>query len=210
MLDESSVKRNPWRRRCLVVMAAWMTFTILISFPVVRGIFAYPLYEHDTRAAGDAAYVMAGGCPYMKRLRAASDLYHWERVSRIIISNETRSAGYDFVLRRSETRAERAIDYLMLHGVPRDSITMVDADEAATFGSLSEARAVAKAESDLKRLVVVTSAPHTRRSGLSFRRSLPAGVDVQVYAASELQHSAEIHSPIWVEYVKLAVYYFVA
>jgi uncharacterized SAM-binding protein YcdF (DUF218 family) len=181
-----------------------------MSFSAVRGVVVYPLLEHDPKASGDAAYVMAGGAPYYERLRAASDLYHMGRVPRIMILDEQQSAGYDFSLRRSRRKVERAIDYLALYGVPREKIRTVRVEGSTTFGSLSEARAVAREEPALQRLVVVTSAPHTRRSGLCFRRSLPDDVRVQVYSATEPSHSGEIHWPIWIEYVKLVVYSVVA
>ncbi len=210
MTEEHSSQPNRWRRRCFLVFAVWFFSTFLLSFPAVRGVVAYPLLEHDDGAFGDAAYVMAGGAPYMERLRAASDLFHWNRVPRIILLDEKETAGFDFVRRRSRSRADRAVDYLVLYGVPRDKITKVAIQGSTTFGSLSEARAVARSEPDLKRLVVVTSAPHTRRSGLCFRRSLPDAAEVAVYSASVPQHSSEIHSPLWVEYAKLIVYFFVA
>ena len=59
-------------------------------------------------------------------------------------------------------------------------------------------------------IVVVTSAPHTRRSLLCFRRSFPGEVDVEVFSATDLSNSDEITSPIWMEYLKLAIYYFCA
>ena len=143
-------------------------------------------------------------------LRAASDLYHWKRISRIIVLEETRSDGWNFVRKKSDSRFQRTIDYLGLYGVPRESILSIPEDEGAWLGSLSEAQAVAKTYPDLKSVVVVTSAPHTRRSLLCFTRSLPAEVEVQVYSASELQYSSEIAEPIWVEYTKLVLYFFLA
>ena len=154
---------------------------------------------------------MADGYATWKRLRAASDLYHEHRVPKIYILNEQEGVGYDFVGKRSETRTQRAVRYLQWHGVPESAIDFISVDGEAAFGSLSEARAFADLElPNLQRVVVVTSAPHTRRSKLCFQRSLPAEVSVQSYAASELATSAELYEPIWLEYVKLVIYYFVA
>jgi uncharacterized SAM-binding protein YcdF (DUF218 family) len=188
----------------------WLLTTFLLSFSSIRGIVAYPLYVHDSNAKGEAAYVMADGYAYLERLRTASDLYHMNRVPQILLANESQSAGYNFTKGRSETRVERAIDYLTLHGVPRDKISTIDFQLDATYGSLSEARNVAAQQPDIKQLVVVTSAPHTRRSRLCFRRAMPSNVVVNVYSATSPRRSAEISSPIWVEYLKLLVYFFVA
>ena len=203
---------NRWRRRFWVMLALWLVSTIVCSWPPARAVAVLPLLEHDAEASGDAAYVMADGSASWERLRAASDLFHWKRVPRIIVLDERDISGYNFVRGERETRVDRVVDYLRLHGVPDDKITRVTVPADTTFGSLSEAQAVAASEPDLKSIVVVTSAPHTRRSGLCFRRSMPTGVAVRVYSASEREawHSAEIHSPIWLEYVKYAIYLVVA
>ncbi|MCG8651007.1 MAG: YdcF family protein [Pirellulales bacterium] len=210
MPKDEALQRNRWRRRCFVVLSVWLLSTFLLSFPAVRGVVAYPLIVHHRDASGEAAYVMAGGYAYWERLQAASDLYHMGRVPRIIIMDERRLLGYNFTDHRSEAVVDRAISYLGWLGVPRDKITVVPVAESATFGSLTEARAVAKHEPKLNSIVVVTSAPHTRRSQLCFQRVFPSQVRVQSYAASEGWHGAENHAPIWLEYVKLAVYFIAA
>ncbi len=211
-MTEPSPKSNPWKRRFFALAIAWALTTFLLSFSPVRAFVAAPLIVHDDDAAGEVAYVMADGPASWERLRAASDLYHWERVKRIIVLNEQEGSGYNFVLRRTETRAERVTDYLKLYGVPAEAITTIDEGNQSMFGSLNEARLFAAQEKDVESLVVVTSPVHTRRSVMSFRRSLPERVNITSYAAGEgeASHSAEIHSPIWIEYAKWIVYWFVA
>lgn len=78
-------------------------------------------------------------------------------------------------------------------------------------GTLTEARAVARQlPKHVKTLVVVSSAPHMRRTLLAFRRSVPAHVRVVPYAATTYVNSYELYHPIWLEYVKLLVYYVIA
>ncbi len=196
-----------WRRRFVALLVVCTLLNVVTSFRTIRGFIAYPLYVSIPSAHGDAAYVMADGYAYWERLHAASDLYHMNRVPRIIILDEQDSSGFNFVRQQSDKRVERAIAYLHLFGVPLDKITTVTVDDGAIFGSLSEAQSVARQEQSLSRIVVVTSAPHTRRSRLCFQRSLPREVHVDVYSASEPASSAEIDAPIWIEYCKLIVYY---
>lgn len=194
-----------------MVLLAWGLWTFLMSFGVLRGIVSYPLFVHNPEAHGDAAYVMSDGDASWERLRMASDLYHMHRVDRIIVSDEQESSGYNFVQHRSDKRVDRVIAYLKLFGVPEEKISTVPAYPDAALGSLSEARSVANEEKELERIVVVTSAPHTRRSRLCFRRAMPEDVDVDVYSASEgPSEGSELYSPIWVEYCKLVVYYLFA
>ena len=48
------------------------------------------------------------------------------------------------------------------------------------------------------------------QSVLAFRRSLPAGVRVVPFAATEFVNSYEMYHPIWIEYLKLLVYFAVS
>ena len=198
-------------RLAVAVLAALCLLVVATSLRPVRAVLSYPLFVDEPDARGDVAYVMADGYAFWKRLRAASDLYNMRRVPVIYLLEEDDDAGYDFVGQRSETRTERAVRYLKWHGVPESAVKFIQVDGAQAFGSLSEAKAFAELSlPNLRRVVVVTSAPHTRRSKLCFERSLPPDVRVQSYAASELASSAELYQPIWLEYVKLLVYYFVA
>jgi uncharacterized SAM-binding protein YcdF (DUF218 family) len=209
--DDSGHHTRSGVRWALITAAFCAALGIVTSFRSVRALMIYPLYVHETGARGDAAYVMADGYAYWARLRAAADLYHMNRVPRIYILSESFPAGYDFVGDRLETQTERAIRYLDWQGVPREAISRVPVHGSTTFGSLSEARSFAHLRlPDLRDCVVVTSAPHTRRSRLSFARSLPTDVRVHPYASSGPHSSEEIFYPIWLEYVKLFVYFFIA
>jgi uncharacterized SAM-binding protein YcdF (DUF218 family) len=211
-MGDPPTAKNLWKRRFYTLAFLWVLTTILLSFSPVRAFVALPLIVHDEAAQGDVAYVMADGPASWERLRAASDLYHWGRIKRIVVLNEQRGAGYNFTVHRTESRVERVMDYLESYGVPLESISTINPEGLSKFGSLNEARSFASQEDDLKSLVVVTSPPHTRRSLLSFRRSLPKNVKISSYSArgDHASDSSEIHSPLWIEYSKLIVYWFVA
>ena len=170
-----------------------------------------PLYVHEEDATGEAAYVMADGSAYLERLRAASDLYHMHRIPIIYILDEQNPSGFNFVSKRSESVVERAIANLEAFGVPKDAIRTVAAADNALMGSLSEAVGMQQIlPKSVHQIVVVTSAPHTRRSRMCFQRSLSTDVRVKIYSASRPLDSAELYAPLWHEYSKLFVYYFSA
>ena len=208
--QDAGQQTNKWRRRFWLAIFAWMLTSVLMSFPEVRGVVAYPLYAHDENASGEVAYVMADGPAYWERLRAASDLYHMERVNRIVVLNETRSDGYNFILKKSNTRFERSIAYLGLFGVPANAIESIPEVTNAKMGSMSEANSFANTFPETKNIVVVTSAPHTRRSKLCFQRAFKSNANVSVYSASKPPESSEIMGALWIEYVKLVVYFVAA
>src|SRR5690606_7422954 len=97
------------------------------SLTIVRGWLTIPLYVHHKDAHGEVAYVMADGFAYFERLRAAADLYHMDQIEAIYITDEHRSAGYDFVAHRSQTRSEQAIGYLGHLGVDEEHVHLIPA-----------------------------------------------------------------------------------
>ena len=200
-----------WRRAVRVI--AW-TALALVVFGVapgvtsVRHLLSAPLIVHDHDARGDAAYVMQGGLASEERLRAAADLYHAGRVPRIYLLRDDHHSYYSKVENRSMTRTEWMVAYLTWLGVPVDRVTLIPDEQRGWLGSLHEAEITRAAlPKEVRRLVVVTSPVHTRRSGIAFRRRLgPDGVAVVTFAAIDWSLSAEAFAPLWLEYVKLAVY----
>ena len=117
---------------------------------------------------------------------------------------------YSFKAQASWTVTQWMLDYLAWRGISRSKITVLPPAEGF-FGTLSEARNVTKLlPQDVKTLVLVSSAPHMRRAVLAFRKSLPADIKVEPYAATSFKTSNEMYNPLWIEYFKLLVYYVIA
>jgi len=197
--------------RWLKIAALGFVFLVAVpSIPSVRAVLASPLMVTDPDARGDACYVLSSGDAFIERLAAASDLYQMHRVPRIILTRDDGVSYYNFVAKASWTSTEWALDFLTHRGVPADKILVI-APAHGMLGTLAEARQVSQTlPSDVKRLVLVSSAPHMRRSLLAFRRILAANISLVPYAASDVASSAELYRPIWLEYVKLAGYAVVA
>ena len=185
-------------------------FVVLPSFKPVRALLTVPLYLSEEDPKAEAAYVMADGHAYWGRLSAAADLYHLRKVDKIIISHEQTLAQYNFKKQKNELLFERAIDYLIWQGVAAEAIETIPVDHSGNLGSLSEARQLVKFKPNLSSVVVVTSAPHTRRSLLCFERNAPEQWKIAIYSDSEPIDSPELFEPLWLEYVKLIVYYVTA
>ena len=204
-------RKNPhWRRICLLILIAWASTTVLLSLAPVRVLVSSPLYVSNMTENADIAYVMSDGSAYWERLYAASDLYHMGKVNRIAIEQNDLTSRYNFPKNRSETITQRAISYLESLGVPAKQISTVPLESSPTLGSWSEAQACRRALPETEAVVIVTSAPHTRRSFLCFKRAFPQERSISVHAASPLESSAELFSPIWIEYSKLALYWAIA
>lgn len=188
----------------------WFSFVVIPSFPSVRNILSAPLVAHDVNARGNTCYVMASGGAIWERLGAAADLLQMGRVDSIVLMKEDTFGQFSFKANASWNRTQWMTDYLAWRGISLHRIIWISQIDEL-FGTLKEARAVAKKiPKEVKTLVVVSSAPHMRRSVLAFRRSLPSGVTVVPYAATEFENSYERHHPIWLEYFKLLIYYVIA
>lgn len=191
-------------------LLAFLVFGVAPGITPVRHALSAPLIVHDAEARGDAAYVMQGGLASEERLRAAADLVHMGRVPALYILSDDHRSYHSFTENRALNRTEWALAYLGWLGIPRERIHVVQ-DGPGAFGSLHEADLVTAAlPATVQRLVVVTSPVHTRRSGLAFRRRLPATIAVTTYAAIDWSLSAEAFAPLWFEYLKLAVYSVIA
>jgi uncharacterized SAM-binding protein YcdF (DUF218 family) len=165
---------------------------------------------HEQNARDNACYVLAGGKAIQERLDAAADLVRMGRISKIILMRDNTLSRFSLKINTHITKSQWAMAYLAWRGVSPDKISWVRQTDGF-FGTLTEAKAVAKIlPRDLKRLVVISSAPHMCRALLAFKRSLPADVIVVPYAATSFENSYEMHHPIWIEYLKLLVYFIIA
>ncbi len=196
------------RSTLLLFVCGWIVFVGIPSFRSVRGLLIRPLYVHDSEAKADAAYIMGGSDAIFERVRAASDLYHMHRIRAIYYYDDPYPVGHNFAKGVHQRAGERTRDYLRWLGVPEEALHAVQgASSDSWLSSRDEALRLAEAlPEDTSSVVVVTSAPHTRRSLLCFQRKLPAAVRSTAYAASDPWDGAELFSPIWLEYLKLAVY----
>ncbi len=201
---------KPKAATVLSLMTACGVVVILSSSPPIRKFVAAPLVVHDVDARGDACYVLAGGVSTWERLAAGADLIQWKRVPRLLLMRNDGTYPYSFKAQASWTGTQWQMDYLAWRGVSLDRVVALEMPEGL-FGTLNEARNVAKLlPRDVKKLVVVSSPAHMRRVVLAFRRSLPTEVEVVPFAATSFEQSSEMYYPIWIEYLKLLVYYVVA
>ena len=160
---------------------------ILSLIPQVRSILARPLIVSNDHAAGDACYVLAGGNAIWERLGAASDLYNMHRVPKILLMRSNGIGPYNFTKGTSWSGTQWEVQYLIARGVPKEKIELLNEIDGG-LGTWNEAINVAgHLTPDIKKIVVVTSAPHTRRSVLAFRRALPKSVKVVPFAATALK-----------------------
>ena len=129
-------------------------------------------------ASADAIVVLGGSSTYIERTDWAARLYREGRAPIIILTNDGVISGWSNAEERNPYFYELARQELRQRGVPAEKILLVSRVASGTFEESLGLREYATAHS-LKRLLVVTSAYHSRRSLWSFRH-VCEGSDIEV------------------------------
>src|SRR3977135_2829939 len=147
------------RRRFLLVVL----LCLLVFWPLVTWVAARLLIVKSDLAAADAIVVMSGSSTYLERADWAARLYREGRAPIIILTNDSLISGWDRKEERNPYFYELAARELQKRGVPESKIQVVSDIALGTYEESLGVRDYAAAH-QLKRLLVVTSAYHTRRT----------------------------------------------
>lgn len=160
----------------LALLGVALAIVALIAGPSVleRLLVAGPTF---TRA--DALVVMAGS---RERLPAAVRLYQQGAAAKVLLTNDGVIGGWSTADQRNLAQVEWARRYLLNQGVPDAAIVMLPFSRSGSYYDALHARDYVLAAGGIKKLLVVTSDYHTRRTLWTFRRILSAtDVVVGVY-----------------------------
>ena len=123
---------------------------------------------------GGVVYVLGGTPDSLKRkFEIASRLLHERKATRILVLSRRELMAFSPTLNRNLTANEWAAENLVAFGVPAEQIEFV-ALEGGFFGTWSEARGLSRfaRERGIQRLILVTSAFHSRRVWESFAHTV--------------------------------------
>ena len=131
-------------------------------------------------ASADAIVVLSGSATYSERTAWAAKLYRDGRAPLILLTNDRLLSGWDAKTQRNPYYYELAARNLQMHGVPPDRIQVVSDSAAGTYEESLGIREFAS-DHNLKRLLVVTSAYHSRRAFWSMRRACEgSGIEIGI------------------------------
>lgn len=118
----------------------------------------------------DAIFVLAGSAAYVERNQKAAELYKQGVAPKIFLTNDGMRGGWNEKEQRNPYYIERARWELTAQGVPDNAIEILPGTVAGTD---EEAALFAKivAEKNLKSVLLVTSAYHTRRTLRTFEKA---------------------------------------
>jgi uncharacterized SAM-binding protein YcdF (DUF218 family) len=119
----------------------------------------------------DAIFVLGGGSTYLERTQKAAELYKNGRAPKIFLTNDGGQGGWNQVLKRNPFFVEFAQWELVKQGVPVEAVEILPSAVESTY---DEAVLLAKTlkEQNLKSVLLVTSAYHTRRTLRTFEKVL--------------------------------------
>jgi len=168
-------------------------------------------------ARADALVVLGGSGAYVERTHRAAELWRGGRAPKIILTDDAQISGWSVAEQRNPLFVERAFAELRAAGVPAEKIEVLPAPVAGTYHETLVLRDYAK-ERNLRALLFVTSAYHSRRALWTVRRIF-AGSNVEVgldSSAQEGEHTPRplgwwLHAEGWslvaLEYPKLVYYH---
>jgi uncharacterized SAM-binding protein YcdF (DUF218 family) len=160
-----------------------------------------PLPEREL----DALYVMGGSQESLSsRFRKAAQVYHSIPCQRIWTLSRPGITAYSSELDRNLTNDEWCLKKLSELGIGKDEVELLGLEEGF-FGTYSEAKGLTAVLLDkgIKRLAILTSSYHTRRTGMCFKHFLiGSGVGFFVLGADE---PVSLFGLMW-EFLKLQIY----
>ena len=164
------------KRRRLVLLIALLSAIVL--WPILAWVAAEVLIVKAELASADAIVVMSGSSTYLERADWAARLFREGRAPMIILTNDSLISGWDKKEERNPYFYELAARELQKRGVPESKIQVVSDIALGTYEESLGLRDYATAH-QFKRLLVVTSAYHTRRTLWSLRHAC-AGSGIEV------------------------------
>ena len=172
-----SIKRKPvWRWRLLLITVLCLT----LAWPVAAWAAARLLIVKSEMPAADAIVVLSGSSTYIERTTWAAKLYREGRAPLVVLTNDGLISGWDRIDERNPYFYELAAKVLEQQGVPPDRIKLAP---GLALGTYEESRLVRDhaLTQKLRKLLIVTSAYHSRRALWSMRRACEgAGIEIGI------------------------------
>ncbi len=155
----------------LLCMCAW---------PLLAWAAAQLLIVKSDLPIADAIVVLSGSSTYIERADWAARLYRDGRAPLVILTDDKLISGWNGADEPNPYFYELAAKELQMQGVPADRIRVLAEPALGTYYESLNAREYATSHK-LKRLLIVTSAYHSRRALWAMRRACKGtGIEISV------------------------------
>ncbi len=166
-------KRRVFRRRLLLI-----TLLLLAASPLGAWLAARLLIVKADVSSPDAIVILSGSSTYVERAGRAAQLYAGGRAPQILLTDDGLLGGWNNREERNPHYYEMTTKRLQQQGVPGDRIQIIPGLALGTYEESLLIRDYAAAH-NLKRILIVTSAYHSRRALWSIRRACEgSGIEV--------------------------------
>jgi len=190
---------------------------LLIVWPPVAWAAARALIVAADAVPQPAAIViLSGAATYVERTRTAAQLFAAGRAPKIILTNDNERSSWVSAEQRNPFFSERAAAELLNAGVPANKIELIPQPIFSTYEEACAVRAYAVAH-ELRSLLVVTSAYHSRRAWWTWERAFRgSGIELGMACAPTGEQTPApavwwMHGHGWravaAEYPKLVYYW---
>ena len=146
-----------------ISLLLFLVWIFLAPFLAERLIVEKPLKR------ADAIVILGGSSVYLERARKAARLYKDGIAPKIFLTNDGTEAGWSKMEERNPPYVELAKKSLIEQGVPAENIEILPGIVESTHDEANLLAETAR-KRNLKSLLIVTSAYHTRRAFQSFRK----------------------------------------
>jgi uncharacterized SAM-binding protein YcdF (DUF218 family) len=154
----------------------------ILAWPLLAWLAAQILIVKSELTPADAIVVLSGSSTYLERADWAARLYREGKAPIVILTDDKLISGWNRTEERNPYFYELAAQELQKRGVPAESIRVVDEPALGTYYESLNVREFA-ATHKLERLLVVTSAYHSRRAFWSMRHAcLRSNIEIGISA----------------------------
>jgi uncharacterized SAM-binding protein YcdF (DUF218 family) len=160
-------------RRILIIAGVALALWFVLAWVAAKALIVSAKLER-----ADAIVVLSGSKVYAERARRAAELFREGRAPRVILTNDNQQSGWSEEQQSNPLFMQRAAAVLEEAGVPEASIEMLPQEVGSTFEEAQVMREYA-ASHNLRSILVVTSAYHSRRALWTWRRVF-AGEPVEI------------------------------
>jgi uncharacterized SAM-binding protein YcdF (DUF218 family) len=199
------------RKRAWAILSA-----LVLCWPFCAWAAAKILIVKSPLAQPDALSILSGSSSYKERAFRTAQLYREFPATRIILTNDGYRGSWYQVEQRNPFYYEYALMALTQAGVPKDVVTVLSEPVGGTHDEAVLVRRYAEREG-LRKILVVTSAYHSRRALWTFRRVFDgSGISVGIEVAEVGWQTPKpatwwLHARGWqivpAEYIKLIYYW---
>jgi uncharacterized SAM-binding protein YcdF (DUF218 family) len=182
MTETPEKPKNGLKKAGIVLLALLLLFLLVFSLrtPILTGLANYLINTDSPLEKADMIFVLNGD--YDTRPFYTSDLYQ-QGLAPIVAIAQTESSPAE-LLGLVNNPTDIAVEVMKLRGVPADKILVLNGNQpvTSTFDEARTLREYVEAH-NVRSVIIVTSAFHTRRSRWIFEREL-VGVQVKLEVAA--------------------------